>query len=332
MTKQGIIVVSHPRSGSSEFVRTLAHFAAETLSPDKTVGVLAECFHWADASVFGNLPRLNVLSRDNKLQYPCDETVMVPHNELPTIDTGDRIGWQNYFFKHVERRFTSQTDIKDFYISQYQERIDFVNHRVVEKSFPIIKSFLGFEEFRGDDNKQLLQLQQTLVSRLTNIEPIFFYRKNLLDSIYSDLIKWLYIDRPRIKTDEKLDGFAGHNFNNTMPPLKPRAGVFIEGDIINQFPEVFCLTLKNFQMNRHFFKNIVSYDQVFVDKKFNLQWGNTVYEVTEHTNEHREYPMNYQAPKRDYFENPDAVIDVIDQTITRHGLWDLIDELGITVK
>lgn len=332
MTKQGIIVVSHPRSGSSEFVRTLAHFAAKTLSPDKTVGVLAECFHWADATVFGNFPRVHILSRDNKLEFPCDETVMEPYDELPVLTSGDNVVWQDHFFKPVTKRFSSPNDVKNYYFSQYQQRIGYVNNTVTAKSFPIIKSFVGFTEFHNDTEK-LRELQQSLVPQLTNIEPIFFYRKNLLDSFFSDLIKWSYIDQPKVENSKiALDGFQGHNFNNTMPPLAPRSGMTIDEDHAKHYPEIFCETLKNYQMNRHIFKNVVSYDQVFVDKKFNLHWGDAVYEVTEHSNQHREYPMNYQAPKQDYFENSDAVIEIIHQTITEHGLWDVVDELGITVK
>lgn len=330
MNKQGIIVVSHPRSGSSEFIRTLAHFAARTLSPDKPVGILSECFHWADSAVFGNFPRVYALSNDPSY-FPCDETVMVPFDELPKLYTGDNVVWQDLFFRPVTKHFDSYEDVKDFYFSQYQQRIDYVNDVVTAKSFPIIKIFSGFTKLR-DDNGKLQELHQSLVSRLTNIEPIFFYRKNLLDSAYSDLIKWLYIDKPNINSNVMLNGFQGHNFNNTMPPLAPRSGMIIDEDHAKHYPEIFCETLKNYQMNRHIFKNVVSYDQVFVDKKFNLHWGDAVYEVTEHSNQHREYPMNYQAPKRDYFENPDIIVDSIHQTITRYGLWDVVDELGIIVK
>lgn len=330
MVKQGIIVVSHPRSGSSEFIRTLAHFAANELTVYKPVGIMAECFHWADGTTFGNFAKVRVLEQDSN-KFPCQETVLEPNFNLPKLSPDDNIVWQDPFYQSATKLFTTPDDARDYYLNQYQQRIGYVNNVVVEKYFPIIKSFVGFVNYQGKDNA-ILDLQRSLVPKLTNIEPIFFYRKNLVDTVLSDLIKWLYIDRPLLDGDIKLDGYSGHNFNDTMPPLLPKPGITISNDISRHYPEIFCETLKNYQMNREFFKNVISYDQVFVDKKFKLNWGNRVYEITGHNNPDREYPMNYQAPKKDYFENSNIVIDAINETITRHDLWDTVDELGIVVK
>ena len=330
MVKQGIIVVSHPRSGSSEFIRTLGHFAANELTVNKPVGIMAECFHWADGTTFGNFAKVRVLESDSN-KFPCQETVLEPNFNLPKLSPDDNVVWQDPFYQPVTKLFKTPEDAKDYYLDQYQQRIGYVNDVVVEKYFPIIKSFVGFVNYLGNDNA-ILDLQGSLASKLTNIEPIFFYRKNLVDTVLSDLIKWLYIDRPLLDGDIKLDGYSGHNFNDTMPPLLPKPGITISNDISRHYPEIFCETLKNYQMNREFFKNVISYDQVFVDKKFKLNWGNRVYEITGHNNPDREYPMNYQAPKKDYFENSNIVVDAINKTITKYDLWDTVDELGIIVK
>lgn len=337
MSKQGILVVSHPRSGSSEFIRTLAHFAANQLTDYRPVGLMAECFHWADATTFGDFARARLLEPGSI--FPYQETVLEPNVDLLSslslaqalVENNDNVVWQDAFYRPVTKSFESHDDVRDYYIDQFQQRIVYVNETVVEEYFPIIKNFAGFINFYNDD-QTLLNLQQSLVSKLTNIEPVFFYRKNLLDSVYSDLIKWYYIDQSLIDGDKKLNGFSGHNFNNTMPPLIPKSGVIIDQSMAQRCPETFCETLKNYQVNRKFFKNVISYDQVFVDKKFNLNFNGIDYLVTDHTNAEREYPMNYQTAKKDYFENPEIVIKAIRDTITRYDMWDIVDELEIVVE
>ena len=117
-----------------------------------------------------------------------------------------------------------------------------------------------------------------------------------------------------------------------MPLLIPKPGVVITESEIDYTKKMICETLKNYQINRRYFKNVIDYDQVFVDKKFNLIWNGITYQIPDDIiNGFREYPMNYQAAKKDYFENSEVVIGSVTDSIKKYGLGHIVDELGIVL-
>lgn len=332
MQTRGVIIFSFPRSGSSEFIKRLYFISKIHKFTDLPVVMMGEFFHWADTTTHGQF----MLAKDwfeDKNTSPITIDVLEPRPDLDFSKSQEPKLAE--FFNTSSRTFSNADEIVDYYAKQYRSRINYANTYLISNCFPIIKSFPGFQKFMGNDT-DIKTLQENLVRYLPRFEPIFYYKKNLADCILSDLIKWHYIVKPAINTNSTVDGFTGHNINNTMQLLDPKPEMYID---IEKWlmPDIICNTLKIYQQNKSYFKNVISFDQVFVDDDFQLNLNNTNYQVkgiNQRSMEQMdaEFPMNYSAPRKDYFENSDAMLESLKRKIDEYNLNDVVDELGLIIE
>ncbi len=335
MNKQGIIVVSFPRSGSSEFIRRLALLVHKHgLNQGRPMAQMGEFFHWADTTAHGNL--LHAKTWFESKETPLSVKVLQPCQNIPKIENKkNSLIFVSHFLNEIDKTFLNRDEAIDYYIAEFSDRIHYVNDHLVNNYFPLIKSFPGFTDFLSDGDN-LKDLQETLVEKLTNFEPIFYYKRNLVDCILSDLIKWYYIVKPSIDSNSTVDGFTGHNFGNQMRLLEPKKGMRINLAFW-KMTKVFCKTLKIYQQNKMHFKNAISYDQVFVDDEFEINFDNVNYKVSNIKDsvldgEIIEYPMNYSAPRQDYFENTNEIIELLKRDIDAFDLGNVVDELKLIIE
>lgn len=231
------------------------------------------------------------------------------------------------FLNKVDVTVGNMKELTDYYEQQQQRRLDQILFLQQNNQPVIIKHFLTQMHM---SSKNDLKFNKLLFNRLYSSQfiPIFFYRKNLRDTILSNLIKSYYLDD---KNTEKAITLVGHNFYNEMPPLQPEPNMSFKVQKLQAILSTYISLLKLYQVHKNNLKYTVAYEDFFIEKKpFVFSYlGNASDLQTTRQKQQQEYPMNYAANKDDYFVNSNVISTVIDEVIKDQTLSSVVKELGI---
>jgi hypothetical protein len=330
---KGILVVSFPRSGSSEFCRALVNLSKANLShyPERKpwAEFFGEFFNYGDTTTFGNLNKAHAHFVDYNVPYLADTFEVDPDLQQKILPNQFNIA--NLLIEK-SITFESQFDIENYYADQVKQRLNlFQSKWFTDRYFPIVKHFPLKNLYESSTSFDPFASMESL----TLFEQIFYYRKDVIGSLYSSLIKWFYYDAPTLSSSIKLElnllG-AGHNYQNSMPPLAPQKGIYFTEKDINIGPIIESLLW--YKKNKHRLKNIICYE-TFFDKSIGSQTillGNVECQIDVAKLKFEEFPMNYSTDKRNYFENPELATVYLKNSLAQYKLLDVADELELILE
>lgn len=352
-----MLVLTHPRSGSTEICRIVDL----CLNANSDVSIsLGEFFNIGDRSSFGNAIDASKHFRSSTDSVTVNTLILDVEkfkNRQP-VDGRDGQVLPDHVLSEVNITFNSSEEFKNWLYAERIRRLEFINSL---KDFYIIKHFINLfdtpigNEFETKFNKELI------MSQIDKGKFAFSYRKNLLETVFSGLIKTYYIDQARVNNPDNnfLNIIAdGHNLHD-MSVLEPSPirvinsfedkGVFfqIDGIILTNLMlfEFYHLVVSKLSIG-----NILCYEDIMETQKLMLTFdGKTkvyniadlpprvVYQFLEDgsVNELVEKKMNYgDYAYEDYFTNSHIVHKIIDKMVNKiedssPGFKETLTKLGI---
>ena len=315
-----MLVLTHPRSGSTEICRIVE----KCLTPRNTPRALSELFNIDDRTVFGNLTDA-VRFFELKNTSPITVSVLKMVTDVPPKVVADF----NYYVPE-NITFNSEDEISKWYASEAAKRVAMLELFDSFDNFYIVKHFVT-----RDIDKQLTK--QLIKSHAIKNKLILSYRRNILESVFSALVKTYYFDRPRAQagTNPTDDSFHNqiigdaHNLHD-MPPIEPLPIEINEGEL--RFGALLPI-LRLFKCYHQLveesvdFKNIIVYEDMMESGQLTLTYqGETklynldslrprligIIDKNGNKKDVVEKKMNYgNLSKEDYFVNSHIVSDMI---------------------
>ena len=345
-----MLVLSHPRSGSTEICR-IVELCLYT--PGKGVISLGEFFNISDRTMFGNL--IDAFHHFRTSTNP--KTVKVLGLDKDKIITKKVIFGYEYL-SQVDLTFNSSNEVSNWFYNERIRRLELINSF---KRFYSIKYFLTLFDNKTDNEFDDRFNKELILSLSEQGKLAFSYRKNLVESVFSGLIKTFYFDKARIENpDNKFVHLMadGHNIHD-MPVLQPepiRIKNYIEDD--GEFFEIDGIIKTNLKLLEfyHLFvsklsiNNILCYEDIMKTRKLTLTYqGQTqeynidkippriIYQSLDNgtTKELIEKKMNYgDYTREDYFTNSYIVSNIINREIDiienkSPGFKETLSKLGI---
>lgn len=304
-----MIVFSHPRSGSTQFLNVLKRTFSNVV-PESQIFILGEFFNVWNAGSFGNLAsllaeinlsdsRVEIKGRTRQLSITAHE--LVNHN-LFRHDQ-DYQEMSNLMFSDVIFHFKSISDLCNFIFNELENRYNFYQDLKKLDYLPIIKHFFYYPLVLKDRNL-IVDRCRTFDKKLVENQNVVFYRKNFRSAVLSSLIKTYYYDLDSLKKE----GFShrvdqAHNYGN-MDPLIPK-NISIEKNIFDIVIDPF-VEFDNF-VKQNSNLDIITFEQLFSDNnktiiKF-LDRDLIAERFIKNQSTEEEIPMNYISDKEDYFLN-----------------------------
>jgi hypothetical protein len=313
-----------PRSGSTEFGRLLS-FAVATRyarqSNSTNIVNLLEFFNPRCSSTFGNSFTADELDSDsdnfdrifklleikNNAEFKVNKEIKVSHVVSNRAD----------FFNQVDRVFKNKTEILSYLDGELQRRQDFLNQLPMTY---ILKHFIT-----SDSDSQI-------ATKLLNNNntKIFYYRKDIIGSVFSALIKHYYFNHKNIDA---------HNWHKEpIAPIELAKPITLTTERCRR-PIAFILKLFQFyKENQDQLDFVWSYEDIFIDNKLiefgelgDVDFEKVARIANMHNLKDKENPMPYALDKESYFTNPELVKFTLNQMIAEYNLSDEIYKLGIVV-
>lgn len=356
-----MLVLSHPRSGSTEICRIIE----SCLKTPGTVSIsLGEFFNVADRTSFGN-----AIDANNHFRSSTEPvTVNILILDIEKFLTKKLVRrWKNqvlpdHVLSEVYMTFNSSDEFKSWLYDERIRRLKLINSVT---DFCTIKHFITLFDTPVGNELETKFNRELIVSQIEKDKFAFSYRKNLLETVFSGLIKTYYIDQPRANNPDNdfLSIVAdGHNLHD-MPVLEPKP-IKIRGypftlDTISSYHEIDGIVLTNLMLFEFYHlvvsklpvDNILCYEDIIETQKLTLTHGGKpqVYNIADLPpriiyefsgdgtvkKELQEKKMNYgDYAYEDYFTNSYVVHEVIETNINEiesrsPGFKDTLDKLGI---
>jgi hypothetical protein len=324
-----MIVFSHARSGSTQFLKILERALNKNLN-GSVIFSLEEFFNPLSYSTFGNvlgeMYKVTCLGKKTfnvetfKLGIAADQIPVL----LQSIKPKDLL--QHILIKE-DLEFDSSEQMNLFLKKELNSRFTFYQELVDLNYIPLVKQFIDLPVFDKTPNTEFLNFYKGFQDRLTEFENIVFYRKNFYEAILSNFIKVYYYDIPGIeqKFETEMSNYA-HNYGK-MQPLIPQKKI-VEDQIFDIAIDYFKSFL-NFY-HRHRFDKVVAYEEMFSNNQIFINYKNNKILLERYSNnKEEEIPMNYQVPRKDYFDNSEQLLKRIEDSFDDRNLRQGIDELKI---
>lgn len=334
-----MLVLTHPRSGSTEICRIVE----QCLTPHKAARSMSEFFNIDDRTAFGNLMDAVRFFESNK--SPITVSVL-------KIDTTPNLPAAYNYFVPDEITFNSQAELFKWYTDEINRR------RAVLNLFDLLDNFYIVKHFITEPHPDKQFTENLIKSHAIKNKLILSYRRSISESAFSSLVKTYYFDRAREGNNLKGDGFLSdirgdaHNLHD-MLPIEPLPIEIDEkelifgaiGPVLRLFKCYHQLLKKSID-----FKNIIVYEDMMESGQLTLTYeGQTklynldslsprlVEIVDENGNKKKvvEKKMNYgNLSKEDYFVNSHIVAVLIKQEVDKiekelPGFKDTLDKLGV---
>ena len=207
-----MLVLSHPRSGSTEITRIVGQCVCH---PEPVLKSMGEFFNLGDRTMFGNV--IDALQHFRTSTDPITVKVLVLSRVK--IENKRFIEGADYL-DAVDITFSSSDELYPWLYNERIKRLDLIKSF---DDFYIVKHFITLFDNYTDNEYEIKFTKELVISHFKTGSLIFSYRKNLLESVFSALIKTFYFDKDRIgnKDNEFVHVMAdGHNLYD-MPVLKP---------------------------------------------------------------------------------------------------------------
>jgi hypothetical protein len=284
------IILTHPRSGSTAYSNQLVKSQPGMLD-------LKEFLNPYCPDTFGQIQRFLINSWFNRRI----SVTMLKRSRLNNNNadlTADMYLYKSMdvYFDDVMMQFMKTDNVLEFLKIEELFRIQFL--KSIQHLDWSIKHFVSNAFFYNN-----------LLIQLPNTTKIFYYRKDIIGSVLSSLIKTLYIDRNDLK-------LGSHNYvDNQIPTLLPNDNIKIENiNQINKELEFIVNLLKFYKQYKSKLDKIVAYEDSILPQQSAV--GNML-------------PMPYTCDKSAYFNNSNLVIECTHDQIAKHNLQDVVEELGI---
>ena len=206
-------------------------------------------------------------------------------------------------------------ELQQFLLEECQRRIDYLDS---------LNSEFVFKYFFDDKISPLFYktVEQKVLSN-NSYDKIYLYRQNILDAILSLIIKDVFINRPSNKLPDGKFNLVGHNYGS-MKTLYPEDKITVSEKNFKSYSTMFInffLHLKTVKDPYYLcYENIFDQGYFFVmDQQISLDLD-------------PELPMAYGVDKKDFFDNYEALIEMLDQIIRDNDLEDLVKDLGIVYE
>ena len=353
-----MLVLSHPRSGSTEICR-IVELCLNTNS-DVSIS-LGEFFNVGDRSSFGN-----TIDAYNHFRTSIDpitiKVIVLDHDKFKNrqiIKGREGQILPLHYLSETDITFSSSDELNNWFYAERIRRLELINSF---KNLYNIKHFITLFDTPTDNEAENKFNRELIISQFKQQRLAFSYRKNLQEAVFSALIKYYYIDQARENNLENdfLNIIAdGHNLHD-MAVLEPRHiriinaleddGEFfnIEGIILTNLMlfEFYHLVISKLPID-----NILCYEDIIETKKLTLTYqGKTqVYDINDlpprvlyqllddgtTSRELIEKKMNYgDYAYEDYFTNSYVVHKVLEIEVNKietrsPGFKETLSKLGI---
>lgn len=293
-----MLVLSMPRTGSSEFCRQLVK--SLTRETGKKVYFVSEFLNPTAVNFFGKVAFANRHFLDSNLEpYTTDVLTFKRNLSVDSISLLEKIETRNQVFEQRTVEFRSADELLKFIKDENEVRLNFLKLCHDAGLTVVIKHF-GFDLDIVNSYKQ--QVSENIT---------FYYRKNLNDLFFSQMFKQVYLDDKFAATHKSLNsdatakfGRMGHNFGD-QTPLEPVTGTELTSRAsLRMSLKVFKYVLRN---NLHLPFSI-NYEDFFAGKECKFIFDGQVYSMTiDAVTEHK---MNYASTdKEQYFTNYKEMIE-----------------------
>lgn len=355
-----MLVLSHPRSGSTEICRIVELCL---LPPGEGINSLGEFFNAGDRTSFGNL--IDAFWHFRSSTDPITIKILVlDHEKFKKRKLVEGNKGQVLYFHYLSEldiTFNSLSELNNWFYAERIRRLELINSF---KNLYNIKHFITLFDTPTDNEAENKFNRELIISQFKQQRFAFSYRRNLLETVFSGLIKTFYIDKARVgnKDNDFLNIIAdGHNLHD-MPVLRPRPieipGYPFDPDSEGSHYEIDGIVITNLMLFEfyHLFvsklpmHNILCYEDIMETRELTLTYaGKTqvyniddlppriVYQFLEDgtVKELIEKKMNYgDYVKEDYFTNSYVVHDVIENEVNKiesrsPGFKETLNKLGI---
>jgi len=352
-----MLVLTHPRSGSTEICRIIENCLNQ---PGQVSISLGEFFNVADRTSFGNA--IDVTRHFRSSTDPVTvNTLMLDTEKLKNRQLEYQV-LPVHILSEVAVTFNSSDEFKRWLYDERTRRLKFINF---VKGFRAIKHFITLFDTPAGNEFETKFNRELIASHIENNNFAFSYRKNLLETVFSGLIKTYYIDQARMNNPDNdfLNIIAdGHNLHD-MPVLEPQP-IKIRGypftlDTISSYHEIDGIVLTNLMLFEFYhlvvdklsITNILCYEDIMETQELTLTHnGKTqvyniadlapriIYEVSGDGTTRKELTekkMNYgDYAYEDYFTNSYIVHEVIEIEVNKiearsPGFKETLSKLGI---
>lgn len=248
------IIFTSPRTGSTEFIKRLILQKRGPVNIRNRPGAptfidLIEFFNPPCTGAFGDLVHLfynpDLYNKPINTLTLKDNITTAPYKWLHLI------GNSSTFLNTVSMTFATREEVEQFIRNETDRRLDFITNL---KDEYFVKQFVGLYDLDHIPG-QLLALE--------NAHKIFYYRKNIIDTILSNLIKSYYFDKPNAITKQNIDA---HNWGGKLEPVIPKDITLDESRIASEFKGYIDLLIF-FKANKSKFDSITCYEDAFKDRK-----------------------------------------------------------------
>lgn len=287
-----IALLTHPRSGSTKLIKCLCN----SLSINKDVKNLGEFFQITNSKNFGNL-------------YPITTSKKIDTKIVDISDIKDHL---------KDKRLSDITDFNSYIKNELLNRVLFMQKLNDLNIDHVFKYFFYHRPNKNVYNDLYAFLEKSYVQK------IVLYRRNLLSSIFSHLIKEKIINQNYSKNDYDHFRLAGHNYGDTMP-LKPIKPLYVSFTQFKSDTDIFF----NFYsyMTEHLDLEILEYEKLY-SKNFNeIEIGDVSIKIDMSTDP--EIPMEYAEDKSKFFSNSEDFPKFILKILTERQLIDVSEKLNL---
>jgi len=215
-----MLVLSHPRSGSTEICRIIDNCL---MQPGEGVTTMGEFFNVADRTSFGDT--MDAFGHFRTRTDPITIKVLVL--DLDRFKNRQIINGRKsqvlpfHYLSETNITFNSSEEFNNWFYTERIKRLDLIKSF---NDFYIVKHFITLFDNDIDNENEIKFTKELMISHFKQERLAFSYRKNLLETVFSGLIKTFYIDKARVgnKDNDFLNIIAdGHNLHD-MAVLRPR--------------------------------------------------------------------------------------------------------------
>jgi hypothetical protein len=319
-----MIVLTHPRSVSTEFTRIVCDLTA--------ADNLGEMFNWADKSSFGilHVVKDHFISNGRlNTAEPMEATVarIVNFEELNLARPRSQYALRKALYRPEKVLFRSIQDVINYYDTECNQRFQMLKKFDAAGIHYLVKHFFFV---RPDHTRS------TLEGKLSMNDKFIFIRKNITETVYSAAIKKAYYDsNPDLLTMFKdttankivnpYVASLGHNMvDRPMVPLNVVKKIPTERGFVNHIVNCVLAPLEHYDpaIDNIFFSEDIADKRPIKIQAFNQQFEIDNYEFTE-------LPMDYTSPKVDFFEDPESIIKMVNAAVRQSKYADIAASLGI---
>jgi len=318
-----MIVISHPRSGSTQFLNVVKRTISKIV-PETRIFILGEFFNVWNAGSFGELASLLAEINLNNLEVNLKGRTRVLNISSAELVQHDSFKhnqrWQTLstiIFKDLEFIFESKEDLYNFIFVELEKRFKFYQDLKSLNYIPIIKYFFYYPAVTIDADK-VIDFYKQFNNKLFRQDSIIFYRKDVKSSLLSSLIKTYYYDLEALKEpgfEHRIN--QAHNYRDMLP--LPTRNICIEQNIIDIVSDPFIKFYNFLQENT--LTNIVVSEDLFENKSITIVVNNNILileRFVKNTSDfEEELPMNYVTDKKNYFTNTEILENILAKLTTK---------------